>query len=256
MKNRMLGVAAIAALFSSPVLAADLPARQPIYKAPPAAATGYDWNGVFIGGHLGWGWQRSSGTILAEPAPLAFPLGTVITNNADGFLGGAQIGVNWQRGNWVFGLEGDFSWTNASGAVTTPSPLIAGTTTTGTEDYKWFATVTGRVGRAWDNWLVYAKGGAAWVNHDIGGNTVSLGGSSVVDPLSETRTGWTVGAGVEQALGGNWSNWSWKLEYNYMDFGTHLINTTTTPGAGVTTTDLDLTAHALKFGINYRLGRI
>ena len=76
-----------------------------------------------------------------------------------------------------------------------------------TTEHNWYGTATARVGYAVDNWLWYVKGGAAWLDadHTIGGVT-----------FSDTQTGWTVGTGLEWALGPNWSA---KLEYNYMDFG-------------------------------------
>ena len=126
---------------------------------------------------------------------------TGITGNTDpsGFLGGAQIGFNWQTGAFVFGIEGDWSWTNADGSIASPVAL--------TTEHNWYGTATARVGYAVDNWLWYVKGGAAWLDADY-----TIGGVT----FSDTRTGWTVGTGIEWALGPNWSA---KLEYNYMDFG-------------------------------------
>jgi outer membrane immunogenic protein len=249
--KRVLVALAAAVAMSSSAYAADLGAK-PVYKAPPVAVM-YNWSGVYIGGHVGWGWQDADATLLSQPVP-AFPLGSVFNTRADGLLAGGQIGVNWQTGNWVFGLEGDFSWTNADGSVTSASPFIPGLAPNGTIDFNWFATATGRVGYAWNNWLAYVKGGVAFTDIDIGG-TVTVGGvvTNTLNQVSDTRTGWIVGAGIEHGFAGNWS---WKLEYNYMDFGNETYNTTTTPAVGVTAIQHDLTAQTVKFGLNYRFGRM
>jgi outer membrane immunogenic protein len=248
MKRIFLAATAAIALATT-AQAADLGAR-PVYKAPPAQVLAYNWSGVYIGGHIGWGWQDGDATLTTASG--GFPAGTVLSSRSDGFLGGGQIGVNWQTGNWVLGLEGDFSWTNADG---TASATVGGVTSTGTVDYNWFATATARVGYAMNDWLFYVKGGAAFADLDLGGS-LTAGGAllATVNGQSDTRTGWTIGAGVERAIMGNWS---WKLEYNYMDFGSETVTTTTTPVLGAAAvTDQELTAHAVKFGINYRFGRM
>ena len=123
---------------------------QQQYKAPPAYAP-YNWSGLYIGGHLGYAWSDED----------AIFTGTGLSGALDpsGFLAGGQIGVNWQVGSWVFGVEGDMSWTGADGATS-----IAGATVT--TDHNWYATLAGRLGFAWDRWLIYGKGGAAWMDAD------------------------------------------------------------------------------------------
>ena len=250
MKRVLVTLAAAAAVaMSSSVYAADLGAK-PVYKAPPVAVM-YNWSGFYIGGHVGGGWEQADSTLVVQPV-VAFPPGTVFGTRSSGVLAGGQLGVNWQTGNWVFGLEGDFSWTNTNGSVTNASPFIPGLNLTGTVNFNWLATATGRAGYAWNNWLAYVKGGAAFADFDLGG-TVTVGGiaANTVNTFSDTRTGWTVGVGIENGFAGNWS---WKLEYNYMDFGNQTYNLTATPAAGVTTINHDLTVHAVKFGVNYRFG--
>lgn len=247
--KRVLVALAAALAMSSSAYAADLGAR-PVYKAPAPAVVAYNWSGVYVGGHVGWGAQQADATLLSQPLP-AFPDGSVFRTRADGVLAGGQIGVNWQTGNWVFGLEGDVSWTNADGSVTSASPFIPGLVLNGTIDFNWFATATGRVGHAWNNWLFYAKGGAAFTDFDIGGSTAGI--VTTINTISDTRTGWTVGAGIEHGFAGNWS---WKVEYNYMDFGAETYNATTTPPVGTISYRHDLTVHAAKFGVNYRFGRM
>ena len=88
-------------------MAADL--SRPVYKAPPAGAlpVTYDWTGFYVGGHIGYGWADKSWQDLVG-------FGTV-SHKADGFLGGGQVGFNYQTGMFVFGVEGDFSWADIKG---------------------------------------------------------------------------------------------------------------------------------------------
>ena len=107
----------------------------------------------------------------------------------------------------------------------------------------WVSTLTGRAGLAFDRWLVYGKGGVAWAHEKYDTNFYTFPGTA---SLSETRIGWTVGAGVEYAFAPNWST---KLEYNYMDFGTRNVSF-----APFRTTEIDQQIHAVKLGINYKFG--
>jgi outer membrane immunogenic protein len=209
--------AAVVALGVTGASAADL-GQRPVYKAQPAPVAIYNWTGFYVGGHLGGAWGR-------EDIQDAI---TLVTGKTDpsGFLGGAQVGYNWQAGQWVFGIEGDWSWTNADGDTTIPGAVVK-------SQFNWFSTLTGRVGYAVDNWLWYVKGGAAWADADY-----SIGGLSVGD----TRNGWTIGGGIEWGLTPNWSA---KLEYNYLDFGRDTIGAP----LGITA---DTQVHLFKAGLNYR----
>lgn len=253
---RFLVAAGAAVAMVSAANAADLGAR-PVYKsATPAAVVAYNWSGLYAGGHIGWGWQNSEATLLAETVPGPFPIGTVIAADSSGFLGGGQIGYNWQGGGpWVLGVEADFSWTGADqSAVRTSLIPVPGTTVTAGADFNWFATLTARAGYAWDNWLAYLKGGVAWADVEFSGsNVVPLIGTFVASPNSDTRVGWTVGVGVEHAFA---RRWSWKLEYAYMDFGSETYSNTTIPATGVSTVAHELDVHAVKFGLNYRFGGV
>lgn len=211
-----LAAAATLALGVTAASAADL-GNRPVYKAQPAPVmAAYNWSGFYIGGHLGYGFGREDVRSLAGVSGATDP---------DGFLGGAQIGFNWQTGAFVFGVEADWSWTNADGSTVIPAAV--------TTEHNWYGTATARVGYAVDNWLWYVKGGAAWLDADYTVAGVTQG---------DTRTGWTVGTGLEWALGPNWSA---KIEYNYLDFGSERI---TTPLA----VDADTQAHLVKLGLNYR----
>jgi outer membrane immunogenic protein len=226
-------------------VAADLP--QPMYtKAPPAiaAATPYRWAGLYIGGHLGYLWGRTS----VEDD------GVTTKHNArtDGIVGGAMLGYNWQIDRVVFGLEGDFGWTNAHGVGAT---VLIPVTTRGPNNYdvRWTSHIRGRVGYALDNWLIFAAGGFAAADlsfhegainktfvlmpggggaggGDGGSGGVGGGGGSTAggggaggggsgagsDSDGGKYYGWSVGGGIEHAFT---SNLVGRVEYFYDHYG-------------------------------------
>ena len=237
----LLGIGLAMAL-SLPAAAADQPGRGPMITKGPVMAPMpyYNWTGFYIGGHVGYGWSDkdwNETTAIFGPGFI-----NSASYEADGFLGGGQIGFNWQTGPWVFGIELDASWTdiNGGGAQLIPT-FFGGTAST---DINWIGTVTGRVGYAWNNMLLYGKAGFAWADEDH--NTFYPGVGSFTS--GETRTGWIVGAGIEY---GFWNNWSAKLEYNYIDLGTENVGF----ADGIPSTfDIDQQIHVVKVGLNYRFG--
>ena len=106
----------------------------------------------------------------------------------------------------MFGIQGDYDWSNASGTAT--DALNIGLTDR--SSIKSLASVTGRVGYAWDRFLGYVKGGGAWVRDDYG--------ISCFATASETRTGWTVGVGGEYAFTD-----AWKLGADLNVFGSQYL---------------------------------
>jgi outer membrane immunogenic protein len=219
--------------------AADMrvPYRPP---APPPPAY-FSWTGCYIGGHLGGGWGEKTVSV-----PTLAP-GVSVTGDTSGFLGGGQVGCNFQFGsNWVIGIEGDGSGSDIRGDIT---QTVLGITGTAHAQTDWIASATGRLGWAWDRWLLYAKGGAAWA-----GDKYSAFIPVFNEQLeaSETRAGWTVGGGIEWAL---WSNWSAKAEYDYYDFGTRTLTLTGTfAGVPIQVPGVNVRQRISvgKFGINYR----
>jgi outer membrane immunogenic protein len=237
MRRGLLAVVGLvgAAAFSGAATAADI--SRPVYKAPPAGAlpVAYDWTGFYVGGHVGYGWATKRWTD-------GFGLFDV-SHDADGFLGGGQAGFNYQINQFVFGVEGDFSWSGINGGSTTGAIIGAPVGATFSSDIDWTSTVTGRLGIAFDRWMIYGKGGVAFAHDRYNTNFYTFPLSTEV---SDTRIGWTAGAGVEYAFAPNWSA---KLEYNYMDFGNRSVSFA--PG---TATDIDQQIHAVKFGVNYKFG--
>jgi outer membrane immunogenic protein len=180
MKKFLLsGAALIALAVATPALAADMPARGPVYKAAPAAPL-FNWTGFYIGGHGGYGWGDASGL------------------DTDGWFGGGQIGFNYQFApNWVWGVEADISGSDISGG----NSATAGFKT------DVFGTARLRLGYTVDRVMLYGTGGFAWAD-----SKASLLGVSD----SQTNYGWALGGGIEYAFAPNWSA---KIEYIHADYG-------------------------------------
>jgi outer membrane immunogenic protein len=214
--------------------AADLP-RGPVYKAPAMMAPVYSWTGLYIGGNVG----GSFGEAKTDVTFAGFPLGSTKTNPT-GVIGGGQIGYNWQIApTWLLGVETDFQGSSQSDSAT----LLAGLGVTNKLD--WFGTVRGRLGYTGfaDRWMIYATGGLAYAHTKTDGLVFGV-------PFTgeDTRTGWTVGAGIEAAT---WlPNWTWKVEYLYMDLG----KTTVTDPTGFLNLSSRYTDNIVRFGINYKFG--
>lgn len=248
MRKLLLATTCAFVVSSAPTWAADLAKRMPV-KAPPAAPTPiFTWTGCYLGGNVGGGWGRKdfSDTFFTPGSSLASPSSP--TADTSGWLAGGQIGCNYQfTTNWVVGIEGTGDWANISGSS---DPFFAGKALFSART-DWIATVTGRFGYAVNNWLVYAKGGAAWA-----GDKYSMPGTFAAVPFnytgSETRNGWTIGAGIEWAF---WQNWSAKVEYAYYDFGTHsldLIDSGPVGGlSGPDPSSIKQRLQTVTFGVNY-----
>ena len=220
---------------------ADLPVKAPVYKAQPIAL--YNWTGFYVGGDVGYGWGTSKS--VATTANANFPVGFAFApDDLSGAVAGGHAGYNYQIDRLVLGIEGDFDWADIKGSAVDPSPLRA-TTTTSNSKHTWLADITGRVGYAWNNWLLYAKGGAAWTRNEGGSSTtgVAVGTTSG----GETRSGWLIGGGLEWGFA---QHWSAKVEYNYMDFGTADVVRVSNTGV-VNHRDNALTINVVKAGVSY-----
>jgi outer membrane immunogenic protein len=204
-----------------PALAAD-----PVREEAPVV---YNWNGFYIGANIGGLWGDKDWVEVVGPVP-----GGEINPDYSGVIGGVQAGLNYQIQQWVLGVEGEWTWTDADGA----SICIVGFDSCGVE-LNWVATLGARVGYAFDNVLPYVEGGAAWVDEKY---HVAPGTPFAID-LDDTRTGYFLGAGIEYGFAPNWSA---KLEYNYLDFGTDRLN------FGGAIEDITQRSQTVRVGFNYR----
>lgn len=216
MKRFFLATAALVALTGS-AWSADMADR--VYsKAAPVVSPAYNWTGFYIGAMGGYGWSDTSGV------------------DFKGGFGGGTVGYNWQTSNIVFGIEGEAAWSDigqtlAIGQVTLADKIEA------------FGSITGRLGVAVDNVLIYGKGGYAAASNKISATAFGITGSE-----SKTHSGWTAGGGIEI---GFLNNWSVKGEYLYTHYESENYLANVLVG-GVPSGDLDV--HTIKAGVNYRFG--
>ncbi|MPZ40568.1 MAG: outer membrane beta-barrel protein [Rhizobiales bacterium] len=207
MKYHLLATVSSLALISA-ASAADLLAYPT--KAPPAVIAP-SWTGPYVGLNGGVAWHRAKADL-----EFIFPAGPVrdtesARDTATGATFGGQIGYNWQFDNFVYGLEADLNWVDGDGSATAELIQFVEYST----EMSWLATVRGRVGMLISPpTLLYVTGGLAVGR--IRNTTVWSGPVpfSLVD--HRTRTGWTVGGGIEHRLA---PNWTVKAEALYVDLG-------------------------------------
>jgi outer membrane immunogenic protein len=251
-KLAYLGLAAF--VLVAPARAADVAVKAP----PPPVALPFDWNGFYVGGHFGGGALSDTVTFVGTLNSTNFPAGTVAKENAGGLLGGVQAGYNWQLpSNFVLGVEGDFSFTDFSTApalnaiVSVIDPNVISHPDPRVTD---LATITGRIGYAFDKLLIFGKAGWGWARTTDNAFTTDAGATILTQTLSATRSGWTAGGGVELGL---WQNWSAKLEGDYMGFGKRTLGSLVTSGnaeiptGSVLLRDHDTNIWVVKAGVNY-----
>jgi outer membrane immunogenic protein len=232
--------------------AADLPAKM-YTKAPVAIAAPYNWTGFYLGLNAGGSWGHQS-SVLTSVATGAAVLANQ-PSSLKGFIGGGQIGYNWQSSQWVWGIEADFQGSGQKSSRQFNSPgalicgiacfLVAGDNVPYSDKLDWFGTVRGRVGWAFDRWLPYVTGGFAYGHGTING-AGTIGAAPVAFNSSKTYDGWTLGGGVEWAFD---KHWSAKAEYLYIDFG----NGPTIPlTAALSITTGHMTDNIGRAGVNYK----
>jgi opacity protein-like surface antigen len=249
--------------------------------APAAAQDQFNWTGLYLGAHVGHGTGDHKGTGLYSDNSDDYKVLDPETGKVplEGTLGGLQAGLNVQAGRFVYGIEGDFSWTGVGGHKTFISDWDnANQTNTGgdgTTDYtwkiktdlEWLATLRGRLGvLVVDNLLIYGTGGAAFAK---AGSHETVTGfppqrfnppeTTVLASSSENLFGWVAGAGAEWALT---ERWSLKAEWQYIRFdnvdshfkGTAYPNSPA-PIAGYNNDSFpgDITLQTWRMGLNFKL---
>jgi outer membrane immunogenic protein len=170
-------------------------------------------------------------------------------------LGGVYGGGNYQINQVVLGVDGDYNWADLTGSASDLSPIPGnGSVSHHSDRMDWVSTVTGRLGYANTNWLIYGKGGWAWAGFSNNGFTTNAAGATTVFSSSaETRDGWTLGAGFEWAFN---LHWSAKLEYDHVFFDTANYNDTSTNvatgGTGAFPRSTTSYLNLLKAGVAYK----
>jgi outer membrane immunogenic protein len=200
--KKLAVVAATATLMAAPAFAADM--NRGTYAPAPYSA--FSWAGPYLGANLGYQFGSVSNSGGADPG---------------GFMGGLQVGYNFQSGQFVYGVEGDIQFSNAED------------TTAGVKYLNpWFGTVRGRLGYAMNNILLYGTGGIAYGRTELQG---------AAGNESHSHFGWTLGLGGEVALA---RNWSVKAEYLFINLSDERYT--------ITGQNHDFETSLLRFGFNYR----
>ena len=279
-KLLFLAIGLLAVALVRPAHAADL-------ARPAPAHAGDTWTGFYVGGNAGYAWGSANNVLgiaddgspftchfcFASDVGLAQTAGSP-TVNPKGFTGGGQLGYNWQNYNWVYGVELDFELFLQSQTVNSSVGLPANTgaltsCTAGSGSINcvgnfstsvkadWLFTIRPRVGYTWGQTLVYVTGGLALSkisfsqSYSDNINFAGLTGGSVSTSGSQTKAGWVVGGGIEQALA---NNWSLKAEYLYVRFDSLSVPTGVlrdfVPGdIAKFTNSVDLSSNIVRVGI-------
>jgi len=231
-------------------------------SVPAPSGSSYNWTGVYVGGHVGYGWGKAD--TFFDPLPTAAQFinlaPTTLKPNPRGFAGGIQGGYNWQTGHFVVGGEADVTWTDMKGTVTlTPIPQNNGTPfpgagfLTASQNTKYFGTLRVRAGGTFSRVFLYGTAGLAYgqVVYQADSDFRPVGTEHYPANFTRTRTGWTVGAGGEVMIA---KHWSWKAEYLYYDLRKQ--SATIDPALPLPPFQVRYTwttqAHTFNTGINYR----
>lgn len=240
MKKLFVALAIVSAASSTSVFAAGLVPIEPV---------SFDWTGFYLGGHAGiasakYESEQTRDGDVGEANLFDYPGGT-----DTGFFGGVQAGYNIQMQSIVLGIEGDLGGISVSDNSTGPSHDDS-VDSTGYDytsvDYGLYGVIAGRLGFAVDRALFYAKGGLAIA--DINNRSYEFGDGAIeIDEdhrENGTKVGWTLGGGFEYAFNDNWSG---KIEYLHMDFGSDSVN-----NLEGDTIEFRNRADTVKIGINYQ----
>jgi len=231
--RKVLGLVGGVLLLAGPALAADLSRPPPVYKAPPPVVPVFNWTGWYIGANAGYGWGSSTNPSIPGDDGL-FP-----SLSPKGFIGGGQLGYNWQvNPNWLLGLETDFQGADIKASGSNPfdviDPATGAVIGTGaaslSEKLDFLGTARVRAGLVYNNWLLYGSGGLAYGNVKSTIGFIDTTGDAIAGSRSETRVGWAAGGGVNYLLT---PNWILGVDFLHYDLGhTSVTGTGVDPGTG------------------------
>jgi len=250
MKNILVAAGAASLLLAATGIsfAADMAVKAP----PPApVVAAYNWTGCYVGVEGGGSWGRdraiSNGTNNGVANGTAGALKTA--GDLSGGLVGGTIGCNYQRDRWVFGIEGDGSWSGKTGSSNLVPPFVPAFREDVSQSY--IATIRGRVGfTVTPTVLLYGTAGGAFADlriHEFDPTAAVGSASNIGATETQSFAGWTAGAGVEWGFAPSWSA---KFEYLYMDLGSKGFFQATATGC-CTFQSTHLTDNIVRAGINY-----
>jgi outer membrane immunogenic protein len=244
-------VAALAATIAGPAFAADMPLKS---ETPFAAR--FNWTSCYLGGHLGGGFAHKDITDPVQLVQDSF-LGagstngiTTVSPGPSGVVIGGQIGCDYQfASSWVVGIEGAASGSTMKASRTVGLPLGNPDTALVRASTDFLPSVTARLGYAFDNVLVYARGGVA-----LAGDRFNVTGSFAGAPFAfeglDNRLGWTAGGGVDWAFSHHWSA---NIEYDYYQFGHGGVLMSDSINAFAGIVDVKQTVQVVKVGLNFHI---
>lgn len=247
----LASVAALAATMAGSAMAADLP-----IKAPAPFAQRFTWTGCYVGGSLGGGFAQKNITDPVQLVQDSF-LGpgstagiTAAPLSPRGVLAGLQLGCDYQFApSWVVGMEGAGYGARLDASRAVGLPLGAPDTALVKAKTDLLVSVTARLGYAFDNVLLYAKGGGA-----MAGDRFDVTGSFAGMPFDfrglQDRVGWVAGAGVEWALS---RNWSVNVEYDYYGFGRRTVTMLDATNGFQGSVDVGQNIQVVKAGVNFHI---
>jgi outer membrane immunogenic protein len=257
--------------FLTTVAISTLAMAAPAMAAPPPPPV-YNWTGFYAGGNVGYSWGDVKSSFFDPGFPAGFGFGPggdlpssfPTSLKPDGIIGGVQFGYNWQLNDrWLLGLEADFQGSDEKARISFSNNyscdfegfIRCDLGQTRQAKIHWFDTVRGRIG-----WLVtpttfvYGTGGLAFGKVSLSGtitDDVNNTGASFRFEDSQVKFGYAVGGGIEGAFP-NSKNWTWKVEYLYIDLGS-LSGSGIEPITGSAYKwDARFTDNILRVGFNYR----
>jgi opacity protein-like surface antigen len=246
---------ALAVILAGPALGADLPLKSEVPVVPR-----FSWSGCYLGGHIGGG---TGSKAMTDPvqlvqdtlngSPITNGMITVTTSPTGAVIGG-EIGCDYQfASNAVIGIEGTASGTTMRGSANVGLPAgIPGDLALVQANNDFLASVTGRIGYAFDTVLLYGRGGFAVAGDKY---TVSGGDFAGLGPFTfqgaDNRYGWIVGGGVDWAFA---PHWSMNVEYDYYHFGSGGISMTDQFTGLTGIVDVKQTVQVIKVGFNFHIG--
>jgi opacity protein-like surface antigen len=250
-KLHFVTAAALAMTLAGSALAADLP-----LKAETPFAARFSWTGCYLGGHLGGGFAHKDITDPVQLVQDSF-LGagstvgaTTVSPSPTGVVIGGQIGCDYQfASSWVIGIEGAASGSTMKDSKTVGLPLSFPDTALVQAKTDFLTSVTGRIGYAFDNVLLYGKGGFALAadRYDVTG---SFGGVPFGFEGLENRIGWTAGGGAEWAFSPHWSA---SIEYDYYGFGHRVTSMFDATNVFLGNVDVRQNIQVVKVGLNFHV---
>jgi outer membrane immunogenic protein len=275
---RVVG-AALLALAASPAMAEYLENVDVRPQARKLSAA-WNWNGIYLGGNIGYSWGNSdTNTVFFDSHTNASLFATNSNTSLNGPIGGGQLGINWQSGTWLFGLETDIQASRQKGDTslvcsTANCTLIPVVRVDGnappppgpvsdimSQKLSWLGTARARTGFTLTPViLAYVTGGLAYGEVE---SSLTLAGTNLGVPVSTSasystlKAGWTIGTGIEALLTGNWTG---RIEYLHVNLGTvsggPLISQIPSSGGGLVAANFSsrVTDNILRFGINYKFG--